>query len=485
METPKNKYAQISKYTLLKTLGTGYNSKVKLGQDRDTGICYAIKIIKLSHPKLNIKLIQQEIQILQKLRHPHIVNLIDYIESATYTKKNNQTYEAIAIVTEFVPGGEVFEYIAHTDFFSEEVVRTYFRIIIETLEYCHSQGVAHRDLKPENLLFDGEFNLKIADFGFATIFTDKESSNLSTYFGTELYMAPEMHMKKPYNGPSVDLFACGVMLFVMLSRTEPWKKADPKTDIYYKIFTDGKFDAFWKAHEKRRPKIEGKNNFYSEDFRNLLQSMLALDPALRLTIEQIKAHPWYNGPVISEADLKVEFTKRKAIVDAELQKQKEIKERVKEMMAQKKAAQPQKFSYTGIQPFRSLKEGEFEDSYIKEFEDKINFDAKRELREYQAITGFKACTEIFTVIDPDIIFKALCAICWKLKVQMDVSNDNYKIKSRVNIDEGACSFNIILTKVDETTSCVEFHKTSGNVVIFYKMIEEISKELLRLKPENE
>jgi len=481
METPKTKYARLDKYTLLKTLGCGYNSKVKLGQDTETGKTYAIKIIRLSHPKLDLKLIKKEIEVLSKLKHPHIVNLVDFIESATYIKKNGQTYETIAIILELVPGGEVFEYIAHTDFFSEEIARTYFKIIIETLEYCHSQGIAHRDLKPENLLLDADFNLKIADFGLATLCATQDTSELSTYFGTELYMAPEIHMKKPYNGPSVDLFSCGVILFVMMSKTEPFKKADPKTDIYYKIFSEGKFEAFWKAHEKRRPKIQGKDNFYSAEFKDLLQAMLSLEPSSRLTIKQIKAHPWYTGPIVSEEDLKADFAQRKLLVEAQLQRQKEIREKVKEYTAQKKA-QPSRFFYVGVQPFRSI---ELEGKTPKDLEDEVDFSVRREIREYQALTGLRQFTEIFSAMDPDIIFKALCVICWGIKTQMSVDNDAYKIKVRVVKDEGACSFNIVLTKVDDNVTCIEFHKTSGSVMIFYKIIGEINNKLPRIEAVNE
>ena len=90
--------------------------------------------------------------------------------------------------------------------------------MIEGLEYVHTRGVTHRDLKPENVLFDQHFNLKIADFGFAAPIAGRDGSGLcKTKLGTESYMAPEIHMRKPYNGASVDLFACGIILFIMFT----------------------------------------------------------------------------------------------------------------------------------------------------------------------------------------------------------------------------------------------------------------------------
>ena len=86
------------------------------------------------------------------------------------------------------------------------------------MNYVHNKGVTHRDLKPENVLYDDNFNLKIADFGFAAPIEGKDGSGtLKTRLGTESYMAPEIHMKKPYSGSSVDLFASGIILFIMFT----------------------------------------------------------------------------------------------------------------------------------------------------------------------------------------------------------------------------------------------------------------------------
>jgi serine/threonine protein kinase len=90
--------------------------------------------------------------------------------------------------------------------------------LIEGLDYVHQKGVTHRDLKPENVLFDQVFNLKIADFGFAAPIAGRDGSGqLKTKLGTESYMAPEIHARKPYNGASIDLFASAIILFIMFT----------------------------------------------------------------------------------------------------------------------------------------------------------------------------------------------------------------------------------------------------------------------------
>jgi serine/threonine protein kinase len=118
------------------------------------------------------------------------------------------------------------------------------------LNACHLAGVAHRDLKVENILLDSQGNVKIADFGFAGPHMGKDGDGyLKTFCGTELYMAPEIHMKKSYVGTQVDIFATGIILFMMVLANPPFGKAIAK-DPYYKCVAKGRADLFWKAHTK-------------------------------------------------------------------------------------------------------------------------------------------------------------------------------------------------------------------------------------------
>ncbi len=119
---------------------------------------------------------------------------------------------------ELAQGGELFDFVANTGRFKENVARAFFHQFMDALRYMHMAGICHRDLKPENIMLDANFNLKIADFGFAapTLGRDK-SGQLSTQLGTTSYMAPEIHLGKPYSGQSVDLFASAIILFIMLT----------------------------------------------------------------------------------------------------------------------------------------------------------------------------------------------------------------------------------------------------------------------------
>lgn len=146
-DTIQNKCSTVGNYMLIKTLGSGYNSKyfyplssplftlfyrVKLCRDLTTNQYYAMKLIKHSHPKLSLKTIRSEIGILSSLKHRNIVNLVEFHEDAEYIKKNGSSYKVVAIVLELIPGGELFEYIASSGRFSDAVARTYFQLLIQS-----------------------------------------------------------------------------------------------------------------------------------------------------------------------------------------------------------------------------------------------------------------------------------------------------------------------------------------------------------------
>lgn len=211
---------------------------------------------------------------------------------------------------EFVGGGELFDFVAETGKFSEKVARTYFHQMMNGLHYMHQKGYAHRDIKPENLLLSHLFILKIADFGFSTLIKGKDGTGvLRTKLGTEGYMAPEIPNKK-YEGKSVDIFAAGVILFIMYAGNPPFEKATP-TDPYYKILKEKKYDIFWKAHSRKRPV-----GFFSESFKDLFQRLVAFEPSERPKIEDIAGHPWIKEAVCTHGEIKEEFTLRQKKLDA-------------------------------------------------------------------------------------------------------------------------------------------------------------------------
>lgn len=281
---------------MIQTLGQGYNAKVKLGYNKENNSYYAVKIFKKTHAfEKNRENLIKEFKVMENLNNPLLINLKEIKPDSEYIKKNGQSYKTMAIVIELAKNGELFEYVSQGGMFKEEVARKYFHQLIEGLEYLHGQGIAHRDLKPENLLFDENFSLKIADFGFATALAGKDNSGmLRTILGTEGYMSPEIIAKQPYSGSAVDIFAAGVILFVMITGHPPFSKADPKACPYYKCLCVNKHSTFWTAHSKNKPRTD----FFSENLKNLFNGLFSHDPAQRPTLAEIKCHPWYNGPVM-------------------------------------------------------------------------------------------------------------------------------------------------------------------------------------------
>lgn len=139
------------------------------------------------------------------------------------------------------------------------------------LDYCHCNSIAHRDLKPENLLIDKDYNLKLADFGFAGPVEGRSGDGyLSTQLGTLNYMAPEIHIGSPYQGKQVDLFAAAIILFIMVTQHPPFTSAQ-QTDKLYKCIAANRADLFWANHSKSKPEGE---NFISKELKELITCML-------------------------------------------------------------------------------------------------------------------------------------------------------------------------------------------------------------------
>lgn len=124
---------------------------------------------------------------------------------------------------ELALGGELFDFIANSGPLEEDEARYYFKQFLSALDYCHSRQVSHRDIKPENLLIGNNFDIKIADFGFAGPIQGRDGKGLLfTKLGTINYMAPEILLESPYRGAQIDLFSAGMILFIMVAQHPPF-----------------------------------------------------------------------------------------------------------------------------------------------------------------------------------------------------------------------------------------------------------------------
>jgi len=137
-------------------------------------------------------------------------------------------------------------------------------------------------------MLDQNWDLKIIDFGLAAPTQGRDGSGLlKTTLGTFGYMAPEQHLGREYQGEKVDIFALAVILFVMISKHAPFNAAIPKDQLYVSLASKN-YEHFWNKHSRHKG-----DEFFSKNFKNLFEKMTELDPDLRLSLDEIKNHPWY------------------------------------------------------------------------------------------------------------------------------------------------------------------------------------------------
>ncbi|KAL5008486.1 hypothetical protein ScPMuIL_014067 [Solemya velum] len=256
----------IGKYRLIKTIGKGNFAKVKLAKHVPTGREVAIKIIdKTQLNPSSLQKLFREVRIMKLLDHPDIVKLFEVIE----------TEKTLYLVMEYASGGEVFDYLVAHGRMKEKEARAKFRQIVSAVQYCHQKHIVHRDLKAENLLLDSDMNIKIADFGFSNEFVP--GNKLDTFCGSPPYAAPELFQGKKYDGPEVDVWSLGVILYTLVSGSLPFDGQNLK--------------------ELRERVLRGKYRipFYmSTDCENLLKKFLVLNPTKRASLENIMRDKWMN-----------------------------------------------------------------------------------------------------------------------------------------------------------------------------------------------
>jgi serine/threonine protein kinase len=243
--------------------------------------------------------VENEVAVMKELDHQGIIKILDFSDDAEYTLPNGRSMEVYYIAIELASNGEIFDVLAETGRFSEPLARHYFHQLVESIEHMHSKGVFHRDIKPENIMLDSNFDLKVADFGFSS-----HDTTCSIRKGTTSYMAPEMHLQDKFKTAPLDIFAAGLILFIMLKAAPAFNEAR-LTDTHYKLLIS-KPALFWKVHFKKFG-----NEQPSEEIKELITKMLEFDPEQRITLENIKNCDWYNGPVPSKEDIIAELTLRK------------------------------------------------------------------------------------------------------------------------------------------------------------------------------
>ncbi|XP_037545255.1 serine/threonine-protein kinase BRSK1 [Nematolebias whitei] len=211
-------------------------------------------------------IVEREIAILKLIEHPHVLKLYDVYENNKY----------LYLVLEHVSGGELFDYLVKKGRLTPKEARKFFRQIISALDFCHSHSICHRDLKPENLLLDEKNNIRIADFGMASL--QVGDSLLETSCGSPHYACPEVIRGERYDGRRADVWSCGVILFALLVGALPFDH-----------------DNLRQLLEKVKSGVFHMPHFIPPDCQALLKGMIEVNSNKRLTLEAIQKHSWYLG----------------------------------------------------------------------------------------------------------------------------------------------------------------------------------------------
>eukprot|EP00892_Ulva_mutabilis_P006189 jgi/Ulvmu1/3942/UM018_0165.1 len=284
-------------YDLGAVIGKGGFATVRRGTCKRTGDAFAIKIMEVVAPGQDVggndntwADVIAEVSILCRLDHPHIISLREFFI------QSNKVY----LVTTLVKGGELLASVLQRGSYSEETARECFRQLLEGVRYCHSLGVVHRDLKLENLLLEEEHDLsriRIVDFGLAKGHFHKRAMAMDTVCGTPHYVAPEVIIggRDVRYGPEVDLWSCGVILFILLSGEPPFYAENDQA--LYKLIRSGAYrfqDPVW--------------DLVSDEAKDLVQKLLAPQSKLRLSAAEALKHTWLAEPAEGAAGRGADLT---------------------------------------------------------------------------------------------------------------------------------------------------------------------------------
>ncbi|EPY52453.1 CAMK/CAMKL/GIN4 protein kinase Cdr1 [Schizosaccharomyces cryophilus OY26] len=262
----------IGLWRLGKTLGSGSTSCVRLAKHVKTGNLAAVKILPIKYVSVGM-----EILMMRLLHHPNILQLYD-----VWTDHQN-----MYLALEYVPGGELFDYVRKHGALPEKEVAHYLIQLLDALSHCHQFRFRHRDLKLENILINPyERVLKIADFGMATV--EPDDSYLTNFCGSLHYLAPEIVSHTPYQGAPADIWSCGVIFYALLSNKLPF--GGISTDVVYDKILSGTYDLPCSC---------------STIAQDLLHRMLDVNPSTRITIPEIFNHPYIQSNLKQPCELRL------------------------------------------------------------------------------------------------------------------------------------------------------------------------------------
>ncbi|XP_064191399.1 serine/threonine-protein kinase DCLK2-like isoform X2 [Anguilla rostrata] len=276
----------LDKYRVGKVLGDGNFAVVKECVERSTGKEFALKIIDKAKCSGKEHLIENEVAVLRRVKHPNIIMLIEEVDTPT----------ELYLVMELVKGGDLFDAITSSTKYTERDASAMVFNLASALKYLHGMKIVHRDIKPENLLVcdgpDGTKSLKLGDFGLATVVEEP----LHTVCGTPTYVAPEIILESGY-GLKVDIWAAGVITYILLCGFPPFRSENNQQEDLFDQILVGRLEfpsPYW--------------DNITDSAKELIGQMLQVNVEARYTAEDVLSHPWVTDDVVMENNMKVEVT---------------------------------------------------------------------------------------------------------------------------------------------------------------------------------
>ncbi|XP_057700082.1 serine/threonine-protein kinase DCLK2 isoform X1 [Corythoichthys intestinalis] len=262
--------AILKKYDIGKVIGDGNFAVVKECVERSTGKEFALKIIDKTKCCGKEHLIENEVSVLRRVKHPNIILLVEEVDTPTQ----------LCLVMELVKGGDLFDAITSSTKYTEKSAGVMVRHLASAMQYLHALNIVHRDIKPENLLVfrkpDGTESLKLGDFGLATVADEP----LYTVCGTPTYVAPEIIAETGY-GVKVDVWAAGVIAYILLCGFPPFRSESNQQEELFEQILLGRLDypsPYW--------------DNISPAAKDLIGKMLLVDSDARYAAQDVQAHPW-------------------------------------------------------------------------------------------------------------------------------------------------------------------------------------------------
>uniref|UniRef100_A0A1A8I5M8 Serine/threonine-protein kinase CHK1 n=3 Tax=Nothobranchius TaxID=28779 RepID=A0A1A8I5M8_NOTKU len=261
----------VQDWDLVQTLGEGAYGEVRLLVNRHTEEAVAVKVVDTSQSKECADNVKKEVCVHKMLNHPNIVKFFGH-------RKEGAT---VYLFLEYCTGGELFDRIEPDVGMPERDAHRFFQQLMSAVEYLHSLGITHRDIKPENILLDDKDNLKLTDFGLATMFRFKgRERQLNRLCGTLPYVAPELLSQSEYSAQPADIWACGIVLTAMLAGELPWDQPSESCQEFSDWLQKKTYLPPWK-------KIQPLP-------LSLLSKLLLPNPDTRITVSDIKKDRWFT-----------------------------------------------------------------------------------------------------------------------------------------------------------------------------------------------